>query len=137
MDSFQITVILVATILLIIIFSAIGILTKYSSADKIYPPTANTCPDYWSVNNSGNCVIPPSPSGSTTPPKNIGNIYDDDGNSNLTDSNTPGFINGNSEINFSATGWSSATKSAICTKKKWTNTNNIAWDGVSNYNSCS
>ena len=51
--------------------------------------------------------------------------------------NTPGYSydvsNGllTQYIDFSNNGWN-----GICDIKKWTNTNNIVWDGVSNYNNC-
>ena len=34
-------------------------------------------------------------------------------------------------IDFSNNAWS-----GVCDKKTWANTNNIVWDGISNYNNC-
>jgi hypothetical protein len=132
MDTFQITVLVVATILLILIFATVGILTKYASFDKIYPPIANTCPDYWSSDTNGHCKIPGIGG------KNIKKLYSNRQvaiSSNIDNSSyTPGYSNG--AINFSDSGWSSLGTSALCGKKNWANKYGIAWDGVSNYNSC-
>jgi hypothetical protein len=135
MDSFQITVLVVATVLLIIIFTTIGILTRYATIEKVYPPIANNCPDYWESVN-GNCLIPGSNS------KNLGTIYSGTtinltGNVDATSGiYTPGYLSGSTAINFSDSGWDSLGKNSICAKKTWANTNEISWDGVSNYNSC-
>jgi hypothetical protein len=138
MDTFQITVLVVAAIILILIFSTIGILTKYSTIDKVYPPVANTCPDYWIVDSSGNCTIPSAPDA-----LNIGNVYSSSGLINLTADSTdtskvytPGYSSENGNINFSDYLWGSIGKTTLCAKKQWATTNNVVWDGVSNYNSC-
>jgi hypothetical protein len=132
MDTFQITVLVVAAVLLILIFVTIGILTTYATINTVYPPIANTCPDYWGIDTNGNCMLP------GTTHKNRGSI------DNLTaeiDANsgtyTPGYISTNGgAINFSDSAWSSLGKTTMCAKKNWATKQNIAWDGVSNYNSC-
>ena len=138
MDSFQITVLVVAAILLIAIFTTIGILTKYSSFDKAYPPIANTCPDYWAVDANGNCIVPPTPTS-----LNSGAIYTAGGVINLTTDKsdrsktyTPGYSSDNASINFNDALWGSIGKTTLCAKKDWCTKNNLVWDGVSNYNSC-
>ena len=138
MDTFQITILVVAAILLIAIFTTVGILTKYSTADKVFPPMANTCPDYWTVDASGNCVLPPNSSS-----LNAGKIYGSSDSTLLSSDKdesgkiyTPGYMSGDGKINFNDPLWSTIGKSPICAKKSWANTNTIAWDGVSNYNSC-
>lgn len=138
MDTFQIVVLVIATIVLILIFATIGILTKYSTADNVYPPKANTCPDYWSVDNSGKCIIPDKDA------KNRGYIYSGTSTTiNLTADDaetskvyTPGYNSSSSNIDFNDPAWSTIGKTTICAKKQWANKNNIIWDGVSNYNSC-
>lgn len=138
MDTFQITVLVVAVILLIAIFTTIGILTKYTNFDKVYPPMANTCPDYWTVDSAGNCLLPPTPTS-----LNTGGVYSSSGSVNLTTDNTdtskiytPGYSSDSGSVNFNDPLWSSIGKTTLCAKKSWATTNNIAWDGVSNYNSC-
>ena len=137
MDSFQITVLAIAVIILILIFTAIGILTKNSLSYKAYPPKTTTCPDFWSVDADGNCVIPP-----TSATLNAGSVYSGT-TINLTNEKTdtskiytPGYISNGNKINYNDEAWGSMNKSSICAKRDWTNKLNIAWDGVSNYNSC-
>lgn len=138
MDSFQITVLVVVAVLLIIIFVAIGLLTNYGKVDKVYPPSASTCPDYWTADTTGKCRLPMSQSS-----KNRGTIYTSGDSAetklsgNVTSSDyTPGYDSQNSIINFSDAAWSSLGKTSICAKKDWVNKYKISWDGVSNYNSC-
>ena len=139
MDSFQITVLIVAAVFLILIFTSVGLLIKYSSVNNVYPPMTNTCPDYWSVDTDKNCIIP----GSSSQNPNIGNIYASSGYINLTNDSTdtskiftPGYDSQSGIINFSDSGWSSQGKSAICYQNTWASKNKVVWDGVSNYNSC-
>lgn len=136
MDTFQIAVLLVATVILIFIFVAIGLLIKYSDDQIIFPPRANNCPDFWTTDTSGNCTIPSNTG------KNPGKLYNgttisltaDPANTSAT--YTPGFMSSTNSINFSDDGWSSDGKVSMCAKKNWTTTNGISWDGVSNYNGC-
>jgi hypothetical protein len=145
MDSFQITVMAIATVILIGIFTVLGIILSGNTADKVYPPMANTCPDYWKVspNDDTLCVVP-SPSS-----VNSGKIYTigADGNRYLNISAkketgkilTPGLTtdaDGVNVINFSNEGWGADGASPICAQKTWSGLTNIVWDGVSNYNSC-
>ena len=137
MDSFQITVLAIAVIVLILIFTSIGILTKNSVSDKAYPPKTTTCPDYWSVDTDGSCVVPP-----TSASLNAGSVYSGSAinlTADKTDTSkiyTPGYISNGSKINYSDEAWGSMGKSDMCAKREWSNKLNIAWDGVSNYNSC-
>ena len=145
MDSFQIIVLVVATVLLIIIFATIGIVTKYYSTENVvFPPVANTCPDTWKVvDASGNCKIP----GYDT--TNRGTIYNTGGNSGLvlkaTDASktfdsatdTPGYDSTNQTINFTdSASWGYSSKSPICNKSAWAKKYSISWDGVSNVIGC-
>ena len=140
MDSFQIIVLIVATVLLIIIFATMGIVTKYySSENAVFPPIANTCPDLWTVDASGNCVIP----GETgTNSVNKGGLYDTNKaiilSTDATNANyTPGYASAGTKINFSDNAaWGYGGKSAICNKNAWAKKYGIAWDGVSNVIGC-
>ena len=144
MDSFQIIVVIVATVLLILIFATIGIVTKHYSTDNVaFPPVANTCPDTWSVDASGNCKIPGY---STT---NRGTIYKTGGNSGLvlkatasgktfdSATDTPGYDSTAGTINFTdSASWGYSSKSPICNKSAWAKKYSISWDGVSNVIGC-
>ncbi len=130
MDSFQKIVLAIATVILILILTIIGVmLTKYKNK-VVYPPVANTCPDYWKISADGlSCSIPSSSA------VNVGNIYKSDGSLAISSTDTYGYDSTNNTINFTDGGWSSS-KSAVCAQKDWAGTYNLIWDGVSNYNSC-
>jgi hypothetical protein len=47
--------------------------------------------------------------------------------------------NNPSTIDFTTSGtsaWNAGGKTGICNQKNWLNTNNIFWDGVTNFNGC-
>ena len=58
MDSFQKTVVIIAVIILIICLILIGIALHNHNAKAAFPPVVSTCPDYWTVDSSGNCNPP-------------------------------------------------------------------------------
>tara|TARA_B100000927_G_C16282706_1_gene396200 strand:- start:174 stop:581 length:408 start_codon:yes stop_codon:yes gene_type:complete len=135
METFYLTVLIVATIVLIIILIFIGILLSKGDTNLAYPPSYGICPDYWKYDEEQKkCIIPEYKPDSI----NLGNMYNETTKS-LNDNilNTPGYSydvsNGllTQYIDFSNNAWN-----GICDIKKWTNTNNIVWDGVSNYNNC-
>ena len=133
MDSFQIIVLVVAIILLIIIFTSIGIITKYySTENNLFPSMANTCPDTWGVTTQNTCTVPQNGA------LNSGALYSTGGSSlNIDAANTPGYISAKNEINFSDnTIWAGDGKSALCNKKRWASKYGIAWDGITNANIC-
>ena len=149
MDTFHITVLSIAAILLILLLTFIGILMGHKGGSQAFPTERNDCPDFWQVyvdptadgssksTHTGKCIIPSAKS-----KLNCGNIYS---GSLLTpeissdSSITPGFktvtMPDNSVVNyidFNDKGWSGG----ICVKRKWARDHLIEWDGVSNYNSC-
>ena len=135
MENFHIVVISIATVVLLIILIFIGILLSRGNENLAWPPSNGTCPDYWTYDvSAGKCVIPPYSDDAV----NIGNMYNSTTkqlNNNVM--NTPGYSYDMSGgiitqyIDFSNNNWE-----GVCSKKTWANTNNIVWDGVSNYNSC-
>ena len=132
MDAFYLIVLAIATCLLIIILTYVGILmNKKSEGAAEFPPNYSTCPDYWSVNQSDatKCVVPLTPTSS----RNVGSMFDNRNALKLSSANTPGLASGS--INFSHVGWS-ANGNNICAKKTWANTYGIVWDGVTNYTKC-
>ena len=115
MEPFYLIVLAVAIVLLILILTYIGIKLRKSKKSIPFPPVANTCPDYWIADPSG-CKIP-------TNKINMGNYNGIDYVTKCTDgSNCLDLTN--------------AKLSTICQKQKFAYSNNIIWDGVSNYNSC-
>jgi hypothetical protein len=135
METFHIIVISVATIILLLILIFIGILLSKGNQNLAWPPSYGICPDYWMHDLSNNkCIIPKFEPDAI----NIGNMYDPS-TKQLKDSviDTPGYSYDMSGtvltqyIDFSDNLWEST-----CDKKKWCNTHNIVWDGISNYNNC-
>jgi len=117
MDSFHYSVLGIALVMLIIMFIIVGVMISRNKVSVIYPPYANDCPNYWSMDSDGKCITQASGVNSVTIAENI-----------------PG-KSGNS-IDFKNAGWGTynGATSAICAKKKWALDNGVLWDGVSNYN---
>ena len=106
MEQFQITVLTIATIILILCLIIIGITLYRSKYSDIFPPVLGNCPDYWldeSKGDSSNCVNV----------KNLGN----DGCEK--------------RIDFSKKGGYGSTN-GLCRKKNWAKSCNITWDGITN-----
>jgi hypothetical protein len=188
MDSFHLTVLTVASIILIISLATIGVVIQKSSSVSTFPPFASNCPDGWdSISGQPIRTITGSIDGtiltvdSVTPLIPNGTIIHGNGIPRGTKvnsrNNTSGKYNLSQDattkintnmltlitpnddnkrwytcvapigINATASGsiaWDTNgnyisyddNTSSICDKKKWTASNNIVWDGVSNYNNC-
>ena len=134
--GFYSIVLIIAIIILILILTYVGILMSSASSNKqVFPPTQNTCPDYWEVDstNPNMCIIPSFGS------KNTGDIYNTAGDNTLSSigtgrSTTYGLSNG--AIDFSNNSWSSTGVDTTCAKHNCANVHGILWDGVANNNSC-
>jgi hypothetical protein len=124
MDSFYMIVLSIALVFLIIALSFFGIMMSKSNSTVVFPPTKNTCPDYWTTTQSAD--------GTKTYCKpngiNTGELGMD---------SAPGRDAQTGAIDFSDAGWSSKyNKTNICALNTWTNKNKVSWDGVSNFNGC-
>ena len=124
MDVFYTIVLSIATVILILILTYIGIqMSNKNTSAATFPPIANTCPDYWKVAVDGkSCEIPTSGKNSVT----------------LTATQVPAGYSATPapQIDFTNSGWSAGGKSALCSQKDWADSNKIVWDGVTNYNKC-
>ena len=137
MDSFQLTVLTIAFVILVLILTIVGVMISKNKT-VVFPPISNTCPDFWEVSTDGTkCVIPLN--GST----NSGNLYAGStlsitSNNTNTSSNlyTSGYDASNNLIDFNDVGWTAQGLTSICQQKNWASGYNVTWDGVSNYNSC-
>jgi hypothetical protein len=141
MQTFHIIVLSIAIIILIILLTFIGIIMGRQNSTAPFPPTANTCPDFWQVSTDGNtCIIPPDAKSI-----NAGKLY----NGTLINSDlmnpsiVPGFSQSTDSknkpvysINFNDLGWSGTGVQGICSKRNWAKNYNIEWDGISNYTAC-
>jgi hypothetical protein len=124
MASFNFIVVSIALVILILTLAYLAVNMSTTNANVKFPPTYNNCPDGWTMNSQNLCVAPSS-----------GNI----GSPPISPSTK--FVTSDADKSLSIapldTAWTGSTGlSAICAKKKWANTNNISWDGISNYNSC-
>jgi hypothetical protein len=141
MDWFRIIVLTVAAIVLILLLVFIGILLSKGNTNQTWPPSFNSCPNYWLVSDDGKKCMVPGNLGSNS--LNIGTIY----------GNLPGNLPGEGQpLTKKFTQYSKPNSyvpdptgdyilldkyNGICEKKCWANNFNLVWDGVSNYNSCS
>lgn len=124
METFHTIVLSIAVVILILILTVVGIMLNNKKYDNsVFPPIKNSCPDYWSIGNT-------ETQSCTYSTKNIGK---DETWKNS--SKTSGYESGNTVV-FSNPGWTSSGGTALCNMKMWANTNNISWDGVSNFNGC-
>jgi hypothetical protein len=119
--SFYFIVLIIAIIILILALTSVGLLISRLNAAKTFPPSASDCPDYWVVNTDRSCAIPIGINAPTT---------------GYTGDNTPGISSSRDNINFTNAGWKNQGLSELCAKKKWANSYNVLWSGVSNYNAC-
>lgn len=129
-NLFYIIVTVVALIILIILLVVVGYTMSKGTTPGIYPPLANTCPDFWRTDpsNNGLCIVPDYVGA------NVGTFQP---SVNSTDSNLYGLVHeGNTyKIDFNDPRWATNSgTSAICAKQNWVGLHGISWDGVGNYN---
>lgn len=134
--DFYTTVILIATIILILILTYLGLIMSGKFGSSLpFPPVQNNCPDYWEY-DGGYCQIPKISS------KNWGDLYDATGTLTKATTGAPGYnsqtgVNKTPGINFNDKTWSAtAGKGLVCAVKDWVKTHNVVFDTVSNYNKC-
>ena len=111
MTNFNKTVLMVASVLLIIGLIIIGMFIVKSLGEETFPPVVSDCPDYWDVtSNNGQKIC-----------KNTIKINDGNSTNDCRDYPTNLFsVNG------------SSSNDIICEKYKWAKTCNIHWDGITN-----
>jgi hypothetical protein len=147
MEWFYFIVIAIAIIILILLLAYIGISmgTNSTGISTQFPPIKNSCPDLWKADPDADntCIIPVNNDNTeydTT--RNVGTAIMGDATKDFShaDTKTHGFIPYTSTeaaaINFNDAGWAGEGKTTDCAKKEWANTNQISWDGISNFNQC-
>ena len=110
MASFQKIVLITAIIILIIVLIIIGLTLVFAKPD-VWPPLVTQCPDYWTVDGSGNNTI-------CTNVQNLGSC-------------------GVKTMNFNQPQFQGSQ--GTCNKYTWANKCDLSWDGI-NYgvtNPCS
>ena len=115
--SFQRIVIIIAIIILIITLCILGYYLKKEKTEGDYPPVIPECPDYWKqdVINQINKDGVKEASYKCINVKDLGK-------------------NAGNEINFNDPKWKGKYKGShgLCEKKKWANSHELSWDGLSN-----
>ena len=147
MEWFYFIVIAIAIIILILLLAYIGISmgTNSKGISTQFPPIKNSCPDLWKADPdaANTCIIPVNNNNTeydTT--RNVGTAIMGDATKDFShaDTKTHGFIPYTSTeaaaINFNDAGWAGEGKTTDCAKKEWANTNQVSWDGISNFNQC-
>ena len=108
MEGFQKIVLYSAIIILIISLVIIGIVLSRAKSSQIWPPTVPDCPDYWTIDGSGNnakCV----------------NVQDL-GTCRASGENKQYSINFNEAPYVGSNG--------TCAKYTWANKCEVSWDGI-------
>ena len=125
----------IATVILIAILAIMGIMITDQGHGTVFPPTSNTCPDYWLQDATGMCYFPLGKDA-----KNIGII---DASANSPSSSVAPFAFTSTDSSLGAyyldpknKSWNGMGKTSICAQREWATKNSIVWDGVTNYNSC-
>ena len=101
MASFQKIVLTVAIIMLIIVLIVIGLTLAFASP-KVWPPSVPSCPDYWTMDLSGNTPI-------CNNVQNLGTC-------------------GQKFMNFDQPQFTGAE--GTCNKYVWANKCGLSWDGI-------
>jgi len=107
MDSYRLTLTVIAVLVLIGILTFLGLQMRTASSQAPFPPTAHTCPDFWTTNVDGTC---------TAGSKNTGKF-----SSGYTFDPSASLVNG---------------LSFACSMKDWSGKTGVVWDGYSNFNQC-
>jgi hypothetical protein len=107
MDGFQKFVLFAAIIILIIALVFIGIALTYST-NTTWPPMTPECPDYWTIDGSGNnttCINV----------KDLGTCPPQSGSQHLT-------------MNFNSPAYTGSN--GACAKYTWAKNCGVSWDGI-------
>jgi hypothetical protein len=107
MDGFQKFVLFAAIIILIIALIFIGVTLTYSK-DHQWPPMTPECPDYWTVDGSGNnatCINM----------KDLGTCPPKSGDKHLI-------------MNFNSSAFTGSN--GMCAKYTWAKKCGVSWDGI-------
>ena len=108
MEAFQKTVLFIAIVILIVALIFIGLALRNSISNQTWPPMVPSCPDYWTIDGSGNnttCInvqnlgTCPAPSGEKFLKMNF---------------NNPPFNGSN----------------GLCSKYAWATKCGLSWDGI-------
>jgi hypothetical protein len=125
MNEFQSTVLMCAAAILILSMTFLGIVMYSSQSTNVFPPRALPCPDYWTMNASNVCVNTTTTNTWSNPNPTAAPFGTDSATSRKT-------------IDPNSAAWATMYPgtSAFCAKQNWALANDVAWDGITNSNSC-
>ena len=152
MDSFQVTTLSMAFILLVIILIGFGVMMSSNQHSAVpFPSYVHTCPDYWEVGGpssssssaagggiggssggSSVCILPSCNSG-----LNLGSLCNTSGTYDFADSSKhlqQDPVSGKVFVDPKDT--LSSNPVPFCSLFDWASTYGVNWDGVSNTNQC-
>ena len=133
-DSFYLIILSVAVFILILALGFSGWMLSKQNDQIDFPNITATCPDFWTIDATGNCVQPTATYFNYGKDGNILTNYVKLGTSGSA-VDVPGKVSSASSFNSKDAAWGSG-KEAICNKRKWATENNIQWDTVTNVNFC-
>jgi hypothetical protein len=108
METFQKIVLYTAIIILLFALVFVGFSLSYSKSSKPWPPVTPQCPDFWTMDGSGNDAV-------CINMKNLGVCPPPSGQQFLTmNFNNQAFTGSNSN----------------CAKYQWANKCKVSWDGI-------
>jgi hypothetical protein len=108
METFQKIVLYTAAIVLLVALVFVGISLTYSKSNMPWPPITPECPDYWTIDGSGNNAV-------CINMKNLGTCRAQAGQRYLKmNFNKAPFVGTNSN----------------CAKYQWANRCKVSWDGI-------
>jgi hypothetical protein len=164
-DPFYMYVAVGAFIILIVVLIALGVMMSELKSSMLFPPTQNACPDYWDLSSNGKCIFPNKTNSDRNNGSGVIQTSNTP-NSTIYAINTssPGFTKWGKELYVSdgtdtySTGQTSQKNyiyvslsdpsgvdgmaklypglTTRCAQKRWASSNNIVWDGVTNFNGC-
>jgi hypothetical protein len=133
-DSFYLIILSVAVFILILALGFSGWMLSHQKDQIDFPNITATCPDFWTIDGTGNCVQPDASNFNYGKDANILSNYIALGTTNAAGA-VPGKVSGATSFNSKDDAWGSG-KEAICDKRKWATDNSIKWDTVTNVNFC-
>lgn len=133
-DSFYLIILSVAVFILILALGFSGWMLSKQNDQIDFPNITTTCPDFWTIDATGNCVQPTSSNFNYGSATILTTGYIELGTTN-TAGPVPGKVSGATSFNSKDAAWGSG-KEAVCDKRKWATDNKIKWDTVTNVNFC-
>jgi hypothetical protein len=153
MEPFYTYVSIGAVVILVLVLIAFGVMMSQLHSSDLFPPTYQTCPDMWVVDDAtGGCVVPSSGTAknkgllSTSSATPFATTTSGDGSLSAGAADTQSYAlldltssNSKALLKLNDSNIISQLYPAIsdrCSKKQWALNNGVVWDGVTNYNAC-